>query len=99
IPAEWEEWARARGVAPPALDEALWFDTQEQVVQVAEAGHGLALGRTPYIDARLAEGRLVAPYGAAGPTGAAYYLCHAEGVAPVAAALRLADWLLSEAQT
>lgn len=97
IPAEWEEWARARGVALPALSDALWFDTAEQALQVAEAGRGIAMGRWPYVDAPLSEGRLVAPFGAAGPTGAAYFLCHAEGAPPNAAARRLTGWLEEEA--
>jgi LysR family transcriptional regulator, glycine cleavage system transcriptional activator len=45
IPHEWEEWARARGLPPPNLDGALVLDTIEQVLQVAESGHGLAIGR------------------------------------------------------
>ena len=47
----------------------------EQVLQVAEGGHGLAIGRRPMVDERLARGTLVAPFGAGDPTGAAYYLC------------------------
>ena len=47
----------------------------EQALQVAESGHGLAIGRRPMVDDRLARGTLVAPFGAGDPTGAAYYLC------------------------
>ncbi|MEM9493965.1 MAG: LysR substrate-binding domain-containing protein [Myxococcota bacterium] len=32
IPAEWEEWARARGIAPPSLEGALYLDSIEQVL-------------------------------------------------------------------
>ncbi len=97
IPGEWEEWARARGFAPPALDDALALDSIEQVLQVAEAGHGLAMGRSPYIEPRLARGTLVAPFGGVGPTGAAYYLCIASGTTLTAAGRKLARWLRSEA--
>jgi LysR family glycine cleavage system transcriptional activator len=99
IPGEWEEWARARGLAPPALDDALALDAIEQALQVAEAGHGLAMGRSPYIEPRLARGTLVAPFGGVGPTGAAYYLCTASGTALTAAGRKLARWLRGEAGT
>ena len=92
-PDEWEEWARARGLPPLPLDNALRLDTIEQVLGVAESGHGMAIGRRPYIEARLAAGTLIAPFGEAGPTGAAYYLCQPSGRDPTAAARRVARWL------
>ena len=99
IPNEWDEWARARGFSPPDLSGALRLDTVEQVLKVAEAGHGLAMGRSPYIEPMLARGTLVAPFGAVGPTGAAYYLCRAAGVEETAPARRLAAWLVEEARS
>lgn len=93
FPDEWEEWARARGLAPPPLANALTMEAQEQALQLAESGHGLAMGRRPVVDDRLARGLLVAPFGAADPTGAAYYLCRAAGTPPTAAARRLERWL------
>ncbi|QLH38043.1 MAG: LysR family transcriptional regulator [Defluviicoccus sp.] len=98
IPHEWEEWARARGLLPPNIDGALVLDTIEQVLQVAESGHGLAIGRRPYLDERLATGKLVAPFGAAGPTGAAYYLCRPAGLDPTAAAAGVSRWLQAAAE-
>jgi LysR family glycine cleavage system transcriptional activator len=93
FPNEWEEWARARGLAPPALTSAIELEGLEQALQVAESGHGLAIGRRPMVDDRLARGTLVAPFGAGDPTGAAYYLCRPSGVAPSAVARRLERWL------
>ena len=93
FPNEWEEWARARGLAPPALTGAIELDGIEQVLQVAEGGHGLAIGRRPMVDDRLARGTLVAPFGAGDPTGAAYYLCRPSDLAPTAVARRLERWL------
>ncbi|SMF12993.1 LysR family transcriptional regulator, glycine cleavage system transcriptional activator [Tistlia consotensis] len=92
-PDEWEEWARARGLVPPDLSGALELESAEQVLQVAEGGHGLALGRRPVVDDRLARGSLVAPFGAGDPTGAAHYLCRAAGAAPTTAARRVERWL------
>jgi LysR family transcriptional regulator, glycine cleavage system transcriptional activator len=93
FPDEWEEWARARGLAPPLLTGAIELDGIEQALQVAESGHGLAIGRRPMVDDRLARGTLVAPFGAGDPTGAAYYLCRPSGAPPTAVARHLARWL------
>lgn len=97
FPHEWEEWARARGLPPPALAGAVALEGMEQVLQVAESGHGLAIGRRPMIDDRLARGSLVAPFGAGGPTGAAYHLCRPAGTTPTAAARKLEHWLRARA--
>ncbi|MEX2630507.1 MAG: LysR substrate-binding domain-containing protein [Tistlia sp.] len=92
-PDEWEEWARARGLAPPDLAGAIELEGAEQVLQVAEGGHGLAIGRRPVVDDRLARGVLEAPFGAGDPTGAAHYLCRPAGTAPTAAVRRVEAWL------
>ena len=99
FPDEWEEWARARGLAPPALVGAIELEGMEETLLIAESGHGLAIGRRPVVDDRLARGTLVAPFGAGDPTGAAYYLCQPSDVPPTAAARRLARWLRALATT
>ena len=93
FPDEWEEWARAHGVEPPVRDDMITLDAMEQTLQVAESGHGLAMGRRPVVDAWLERGRLVAPFGVADPTGAAYYLCRPVDAVPTAAGRRLERWL------
>lgn len=93
FPGEWEEWARARGLPPPSLAGAITLDAMEQALQVAESGHGLAMGRRPVVDDRLARGALIAPFGGPDPTGAAYYLCTGKGQTSSAPARRLARWL------
>lgn len=93
IPDEWDEWSRAHGLEPPAAGDRITLEAIEQALQVAESGHGLAMGRRPVVDAWLERGRLVAPFGAADPTGAAYYLCRPIDVTPTAAGRRLERWL------
>ena len=93
FPDEWEEWARARNIAPPSLGDTITLDAQEQALQLAENGYGIALGRRPVVDDWLASGRVIAPFGAADPTGAAYYLCKAAGVALNVAARKTERWL------
>jgi len=97
FPDEWEEWARAHGVEPPAPAGMIKLDAMEQALQVAESGHGLAIGRRPVVDRWIDSGRLVAPFGGADPTGAAYYLCRPAGTMPTAAGRRLARWLTDAA--
>lgn len=97
IPGEWEEWCRARGFAPPPADRSITLDTIDQALLIAEAGHGIAMGRSPYVQTKLESGALVAPFGAIGPTGAAYYLCTPSNDMPTAAARRLATWLKAQA--
>jgi LysR family glycine cleavage system transcriptional activator len=93
FPDEWEEWARARGMAPPALTGAIELEGMEEALLIAESGHGLAIGRRPVVDDRLTRGTLIAPFGAGDPTGAAYYLCRPTDVPPTAVARRLERWL------
>ncbi len=97
FPDEWEEWARAHGVDPPAPGDLVTLDAMEQALQVAESGHGLAMGRRPVVDGWLESGRLVAPFGSGDPTGAAYYLCLPSGVSPTAAGRHLERWLAEAA--
>jgi LysR family glycine cleavage system transcriptional activator len=93
FPNEWEEWARARGLTPPALASAIELEGMEQALQVAESGHGLAIGRRPMVDDRIARNTLIAPFGAGDPTGAAYYLCRPSDLPPTAVARRFERWL------
>lgn len=97
FPDEWEEWARARGIDPPPLGDSVTLEAAEQALQLAEKGHGLAMGRRPIVDEWLERGRLVAPFGAADPTGAAYYLCKPADLPPTAAARRTERWLMQAA--
>ncbi|MGI9522610.1 MAG: LysR substrate-binding domain-containing protein [Hyphomicrobiaceae bacterium] len=93
FPDEWNEWARARDVELPAGGEAIILDAQEQTLQLAENGHGIAMGRRPVVDTWLSSGRLIAPFGDADPTGAAYYLCKPAAQTLSVAARRTERWL------
>ena len=97
FPDEWEEWARAHGVELPQPTDLIVLDAMEQALQVAERGHGLAMGRRPVVDNWLERGQLVAPFGGGNPTGAAYYLCRPSATMPTASGRRLARWLTERA--
>ena len=66
-------------------------------LQLAENGYGLAMGRRPVVDDWLTKDRLIAPFGGANPTGAAYYLCKPTNHSLTAAARRVERWLLEMA--
>ena len=92
-PDEWSEWARARGIDLPGSASALRRESREQVLEAAEHGLGLAIGRRPQVDERLRTGALVAPFGMPDPSETGYYLCLALAATPTAAARRVARWL------
>ena len=93
FPDEWDEWARAHGLAAPPLERALRLESQELVLEAAENGLGLAIGRSPLVDGRLASGALIAPFGTPDVSAAGYHLCWAKDSQPTAAARRVARWL------
>ncbi len=90
---EWTEWAAAHGFPAPDVSNALTLEGQEQVLEVAERGLGIGIGGRPLVDERLNRGSLIAPFGLPNPSGASYYLCHAKGVEPTAAARAVSRWL------
>ena len=96
-PDVWEEWARAHGLEPPAPSDVVMLDAPEQALEVAESGNGLAMGRRPIVDRWMERGRLVTPFGGAGLSGAAYYLCRPSAVTPTAAGRLLERWLTKKA--
>ena len=90
--AEWDEWARVRGLAPPPLAGAIELKGTEAALLVAESGHGLAVGRRPLVDGRLARGTLVAVR-CRRPDRCRLLLCRPADWPPSAVARRLERWL------
>lgn len=99
FPDEWQEWARAHGIAPPDLDGALRLETIDQVLVAAERGLGIAIGRSPIVDDHLRSRRLVAPFGEPGEMTAGYYLCRLLGQPPTVAVRQVMGWLKDTADT
>ncbi|MBZ8135206.1 LysR substrate-binding domain-containing protein [Afifella sp. IM 167] len=91
---EWCEWAQARGITPPSLDNALALDGTEQIVEAAAGGVGLGIGRRPMIDRLVEDGRVVAPFGTADESGYAYYLAWREDAELSVPARQVARWLM-----
>ncbi|WP_051630499.1 LysR substrate-binding domain-containing protein [Afifella pfennigii] len=93
-PPEWTEWAQARGLAPPRLDNALTLEGTEQILEAAAGGLGLAIGRRPMVDRWVEEGRVEAPFGTADQSGYAYFLVYRQDGELTVPARRLARWLM-----
>jgi LysR family glycine cleavage system transcriptional activator len=76
----------------------LTFDLILMTVQAALDGLGVAMGRTSYVEADIAKGRLVVPFKIALPADAGFYLVSPEARAdsPKLAAFR--QWLKASLQ-
>jgi len=97
MPMEWASWLRANALPDLQPQSTLTFSSYNEVIAAALAGHGIALGRRPLIDALLRQRKLVAPFGAARSTARAYFVI-SDAVARARPAVRaLEDWLIAEA--
>ena len=73
-PDDWQLWLTAAGLpADLSRRPGLTFDQSMVAVQAAMEGLGVALGRTPVVDADIAAGRLIRPFELALPGEAGYY--------------------------
>jgi LysR family glycine cleavage system transcriptional activator len=96
---DWRLWLTAAGL-PADISKlpGLTFDLILMTVQAALDGIGVAMGRTSYVEADIAKGRLVVPFKITLPTDAGFYLVSPEGRAdpPKLAAFR--KWLAASSQ-
>ncbi len=96
---DWRLWLTAAGL-PADISKlpGLTFDLILMTVQAALDGIGVAMGRTSYVEADIAKGRLVVPFKITLPTDAGFYLVSPEGRTdpPKLAAFR--KWLAASAQ-
>lgn len=97
MPLEWEPWLRQLG--QPQLQPAarLTFNSYNEAIAAALAGHGVALGRRPLIDALLKKRQLAVPFGEATDTARAYFLLLSPAAANRPDAQALAAWLRGQA--
>jgi LysR family transcriptional regulator, glycine cleavage system transcriptional activator len=95
---EWEQWAQATG-ADIAGARTQHLTEYGIVLQAAQDGLGLAMGRRLLVADRLAAGQLVAPlHGWVAPPQLGYWLCRGRRT-PGRAVQAVMDWLLSTAGT
>lgn len=96
MPAEWEPWLTAWGVADLQPVARLSFSSYAEAIAAAVAGQGVALGRRPLVDGLLASGQLVTPFDAGTASARAYRLIVDPAAASRPAVQAFEAWLLEE---
>lgn len=96
-PGNWALWLRKVGGVdtPPTLGAG--FDLGNNLIVAACAGMGATLIQPWLIEAELAAGQLVLPFGTAVVTDRGYYLCSRAALAENDAVEQFTQWLLDEA--
>jgi LysR family transcriptional regulator, glycine cleavage system transcriptional activator len=92
---EWLHWLTAAGLPPSLAQRGLTFDLNLMALQAALDGLGIALGRSAFVDADLAAGRLVAPFDVVVPAKAAFYVVAPEATADSPKIALFRDWLVA----
>jgi len=93
---DWRLWLTAAGL-PSNISKlpGLTFDLIFLTVQAAIDGSGVAMGRTSYVEADIARGRLVVPFKIALPADAGFYLVSPEAKADPPKLRAFRQWLLA----
>jgi LysR family glycine cleavage system transcriptional activator len=92
---DWQLWLTAAGL-PTSLASSqpgLTFDLSLMALQAAIDGLGVALGRTPFVEADIAAGRLVVPFDVKLPAEAGFYVVALEETADLPKIAVFRDWL------
>jgi len=92
---DWQLWLTAAGLPVSiASKRGLTFDESFMAVQAAVDGHGIAMGRTLYVEADIAAGRLVVPFDVVLPADAGFYIVAPEETADTPKIALFRDWLI-----
>jgi LysR family glycine cleavage system transcriptional activator len=96
---DWRLWLTAAGL-PTDLSRkpGLSFDLVFMAVQAAIDGLGVAMGRTSYVEADIAKGRLVVPFEMTLPADAGFYLVSPADVREKPKLTVFRNWLLASVQ-
>ncbi|MDX1609621.1 MAG: transcriptional regulator GcvA [Halofilum sp. (in: g-proteobacteria)] len=95
-PGEWSAWLAECGVTGVAAARGPVFDASNEVLAAAANGMGVALGRTPLVEADLAAGRLVAPFAERVRSPGRYWFVAPEATAEGPALSALRTWLQAQ---
>jgi LysR family glycine cleavage system transcriptional activator len=94
---DWQLWLTAAGL-PAGLATArpgLTFDLGVMAIQAAIDGLGIAMGRSAFVEADIAAGRLVVPFDVKLPAEAGFYVVTPEETADTAKIILFRDWLIA----
>jgi LysR family transcriptional regulator, glycine cleavage system transcriptional activator len=96
---DWRLWLTAAGM-PAQLSKhpGLTFDLTFMTVQAAIDGIGVAIGRTSYVEADIAKGRLVVPFKITLPADAGFYLVSPQTRADSPKLSAFRQWLIASIQ-
>jgi LysR family glycine cleavage system transcriptional activator len=96
---DWRLWLTAAGLpANISKQPGLTFDLILMTVQAAIDGFGVAMGRTSYVEADIAKGRLVVPFKITLPADAGFYLVSPEAKADSQKLRAFRQWLVASVQ-
>jgi LysR family transcriptional regulator, glycine cleavage system transcriptional activator len=96
---DWRLWLTAAGLPTDISKQpGLTFDLILVTVQAAIDGLGVAMGRTSYVEADIAKGRLVVPFKIALPADAGFYLVSPEARADSPKLSAFRQWLIASLQ-
>jgi LysR family glycine cleavage system transcriptional activator len=96
---DWRLWLTAAGLpANLSTHPGTTFDLILMTVQAAIDGIGVAMGRTSYVEADIAKGRLVVPFKITLPADAGFYLVSPEAGADSPKLRAFRQWLIASVQ-
>jgi LysR family transcriptional regulator, glycine cleavage system transcriptional activator len=96
---DWRLWLTAVGLpANLSTQPGVTFDLVFMTIQAAIDGLGVAMGRTSYVEADIAKGRLVVPFEFTLPADAGFYLVSPEARADTPKLSAFRQWLKSSIQ-
>jgi LysR family glycine cleavage system transcriptional activator len=96
-PPTWDFWARELGISLPSHIRTRRFGQSNMVVQAAERGLGVALGRSPLVADALANGTLVRPFDGEITSQFAYWIVFPVEALALPRVRAFRDWLRAEA--
>ncbi|MEQ9639221.1 MAG: transcriptional regulator GcvA [Alphaproteobacteria bacterium] len=94
---DWRMWFMAAGLEGIDATRGPGYNSSALVIQAAIGGQGIALGRSPLVQADLAAGRLVKPFDLTLPSEYAFYLVYPETSATLPKIAAFTEWLLEVA--
>jgi LysR family transcriptional regulator, glycine cleavage system transcriptional activator len=96
---DWQLWLTAAGLpVSMATRRGLSFDQSFMAIQAAVDGLGVALGRTRFVEADIAAGRLVVPFELVLPADAGFYIVAPEETADAPNIALFRDWLIGQVE-
>jgi LysR family glycine cleavage system transcriptional activator len=96
---DWRLWLTAAGLPTNlSTQPGVTFDLIFMTVQAAIDGIGVAMGRTSYVEADIAKGRLLVPFKITLPADAGFYLVSPEASADTPKLSAFRQWLLASVQ-